>query len=228
MRNGFILGAQPSSSPRRRSLSAHTSSWAWSQQKAEQILAWDATVKLQRSERVKLENELLASVRLYGGLRWPLRRRRRAGPPSACSLRGSAPRSRSSAAARRSMLPTAGAPAGQNGTPFQPLQLRGDLPGLGDPLGGARLFRGSGAADGDRRIASHPRSLEGSTRRPGRRQVGDALRAGAVARNEPSLCADGRACESWGSHLVPPSFQFRFAGRSCTTGGGHKVRGIVI
>jgi hypothetical protein len=47
---------------------AHTTSWAWSEQRAEQIVARDAKVKLQRSERVKLENELLASVRLYNGL----------------------------------------------------------------------------------------------------------------------------------------------------------------
>ncbi len=47
---------------------AHTRSWAWSEQKAEQIVAREAKVKLQRSERVKLENELLASARLYHGL----------------------------------------------------------------------------------------------------------------------------------------------------------------
>ena len=47
---------------------AHTTSWAWSEQKAEQMVTRDARVKLQRSERVQLENELLASVRRYYGL----------------------------------------------------------------------------------------------------------------------------------------------------------------
>ena len=47
---------------------AHTTGWTWSEQKAEQIVARDAKVKLQDSERATLEYELLASVRLYNGL----------------------------------------------------------------------------------------------------------------------------------------------------------------
>jgi hypothetical protein len=41
--------------------------WAWTEPKAERIVAQDATVRLQRSDRT-LEAELQASVRLYGGL----------------------------------------------------------------------------------------------------------------------------------------------------------------
>jgi hypothetical protein len=47
---------------------AHSTSWAWSEQKAEQIVARDAKVRLQGSERISLEKELLASLRLYNGL----------------------------------------------------------------------------------------------------------------------------------------------------------------
>jgi hypothetical protein len=68
MRNRFTLGIATIVFASTSLALAYTTSWAWSEQKAEQIVARDAKVKLQRSERVKLENELLASVRLYGGL----------------------------------------------------------------------------------------------------------------------------------------------------------------
>ena len=68
MRNCFTLGVVAIIFDSTSVALAHTTSWAWSEQKAEQIVARDATVKLQRSERIKLENELLASVRLYKGL----------------------------------------------------------------------------------------------------------------------------------------------------------------
>ena len=68
MRNRFTLGVAAIIFASTSVALAHTTSWAWSEQKAEQIVARDAKVKLQRSERIKLESELLASVRLYGGL----------------------------------------------------------------------------------------------------------------------------------------------------------------
>jgi hypothetical protein len=68
MRNRFTLGIAAIVFASTSFALANTTSWAWSEQKAEQIVARDAKVKLQRSERIKLENELLASVRLYNGL----------------------------------------------------------------------------------------------------------------------------------------------------------------
>jgi hypothetical protein len=68
MRNRFTLGIVTIAFASTSVALAHTTSWAWSEQKAEQIVARDAKVKLQRSQRVQLEKELLASVRLYGGL----------------------------------------------------------------------------------------------------------------------------------------------------------------
>jgi hypothetical protein len=46
---------------------AQSTRWAWTEPKAERIVAQDATVRLQRSDRA-MEAELLASARLYGGL----------------------------------------------------------------------------------------------------------------------------------------------------------------
>jgi hypothetical protein len=52
---------------------AQSTRWAWTEKKAERIVARDATVQLQASERATLENELLASVRLYNGLAFAAR-----------------------------------------------------------------------------------------------------------------------------------------------------------
>jgi hypothetical protein len=68
MRNRFTLGIAAIVFGSTSLALAHSTSWAWSEQKAEQIVARDARVKLERSQRVQLENELLASVRLYNGL----------------------------------------------------------------------------------------------------------------------------------------------------------------
>ena len=68
MRNRFTLGIAAIAFASTSVALAHTTSWAWSEQKAEQIVARDAKVSLQGSERAKLESELLTSVRLYKGL----------------------------------------------------------------------------------------------------------------------------------------------------------------
>jgi hypothetical protein len=68
IRNSFTLGIVGIVFASTSLALAHTTSWAWSEQKAEQMVARDAKIKLQRSERIKLENELLSSVRLYNGL----------------------------------------------------------------------------------------------------------------------------------------------------------------
>ena len=83
MRNRFTLGVAAIVFASTSVALANTTSWAWSEKKAEQIVARDAKVKLQRSERVKLENELLASVRLYNGLALAAAETQTAGPRSA-------------------------------------------------------------------------------------------------------------------------------------------------
>ena len=67
---------------------AHTTSWAWSEQRAEQIVAPGRTIKLQRSERMKLKAQTLASVRAStGGLALAAAETQTSGTRSASSSR---------------------------------------------------------------------------------------------------------------------------------------------
>jgi hypothetical protein len=68
MRNRFTLGIAAIVFASTSLALAHATSWAWSERKAERMVVWGATVYIQHPERVKLDNELLASVRLYSGL----------------------------------------------------------------------------------------------------------------------------------------------------------------
>jgi hypothetical protein len=47
---------------------AHDTRWAWSEQKAEQIVTRDAAIRLASRDRAALENELRASAAFYSGL----------------------------------------------------------------------------------------------------------------------------------------------------------------
>ena len=68
MRNLFIAGVAGIVFASTSVALAQQTRWVWTEKRAEQIVTRDATVQLRGPERAELQNELLAAVRLYGGL----------------------------------------------------------------------------------------------------------------------------------------------------------------